>query len=404
MSTPSPAETAIPSPLRIAHAASAPGFALYVHFPFCLSKCPYCDFNSHVRESIDAAAWQRAILSELAHYAAQTKGRTLTSIFFGGGTPSLMPAETAAAVIAAARAAWPADENIEITLEANPGAVDAERFAGYRDAGVNRLSIGVQSLDDRALKFLGRRHDAGEARRAIELARKIFPRISFDLIYALPDQTLDSWMGELETALSLAADHLSVYQLTIEPGTQFHTDHRLGRLRTMDDDTQADLYEATQDRLARAGLPAYEISNHASATAQSRHNLTYWRYGDYVGIGPGAHGRLTDGGDKFATRQVRLPEQWLAAVAAMGHATEERAALDAPTRRREMLMMGLRLAEGVDRRRFATETGADLMSAIDPAAAREFADAGLLILDPDRLALSAAGRQLLNSVLGRLIR
>ncbi|MGE4012919.1 MAG: radical SAM family heme chaperone HemW [Alphaproteobacteria bacterium] len=382
----------------------APGFGLYVHFPFCLSKCPYCDFNSHVRERIDAASWQRAILAELAHYAQQTPGRTLTSIFFGGGTPSLMPEETAAAVIAAARAAWPADPDLEVTLEANPGAVDAQRFAGYRDAGVNRLSIGVQSLDDRALKFLGRRHDAGEARRAIELARKIFPRISFDLIYALPDQTLDAWMGELDTAIALAADHLSVYQLTIEPGTQFHTDHRLGRLAVMDDDAQANLYEATQDRLARAGLPAYEISNHAVPAAQSRHNLTYWRYGDYVGIGPGAHGRLTDGSEKFATRQVRLPEQWHAAVAARGHGTEERTALDMATRKREMLLMGLRLAEGVDRRRFADETGADVMSAVDPDAARELAASGLLVPDDRRLVLSPSGRQLLNAVLGRLIR
>lgn len=383
---------------------TAPGFALYVHFPFCLSKCPYCDFNSHVRDRIDAAAWQRAILAELDYYAAQTRGRTLTSIFFGGGTPSLMPAATARAVIDAARAAWPADENLEVTLEANPGAVDAERFAGYRDAGVNRLSIGVQSLDNRALKFLGRRHDAGEARRAIELARKIFPRISFDLIYALPDQSLQDWLAELDTALALAADHLSVYQLTIEPGTQFHTDHRLGRLRTMDDDTQASLYEATQERLERAGLPAYEISNHAAAHAQSRHNLTYWRYGDYVGIGPGAHGRLTAGAQKFATRQTRLPEQWLAAVAANGHGTEERSVLDVETRKREMLLMGLRLAEGVDRARFAEQAGDDIAASLDADALRDFTEQGWVNLSDTHLSLSPAARQLLNAVLVRLIR
>ncbi|MBL8665802.1 MAG: coproporphyrinogen III oxidase, partial [Candidatus Odyssella sp.] len=278
----------------------APGFALYVHWPFCLSKCPYCDFNSHVRERVEEARWQRAYLAELERAAAETPGRVVTSVFFGGGTPSLMPPETAAAILARIRALWPVAPDAEITLEANPGAAEAARFRAFRAAGVNRLSIGVQALDDAALKFLGRRHVAAEALAAVERAAGIFPRYSFDLIYARPGQSVAAWREELARALRFAGDHLSVYQLTIEPGTAFHTAHARGDFALPDEDTAADLYEATRDLLGAAGLAAYEISNHARPGGESRHNLAYWRYADYAGIGPGAHGRLTLGDAKVA--------------------------------------------------------------------------------------------------------
>jgi oxygen-independent coproporphyrinogen-3 oxidase len=380
-----------------------PGFALYVHWPFCLSKCPYCDFNSHVRERVDAARWQRAYLAELERAAAETRGRTLTSVFFGGGTPSLMPPETAAAILARAGELWPAAPDIEITLEANPGASDAERFRAFREAGINRISIGVQSLDDAALRFLGRRHGVAEALAAVERAAAIFPRFSFDLIYARPGHTVAAWRDELARALAFAGEHLSVYQLTIEPGTAFHTAHQRGDFALPDDDTAADLYEATRDLLGAAGLPAYEISNHARPGAESRHNLTYWRYGDYAGIGPGAHGRLTLGGEKFATRQYRAPETWLERVERHGGGEAERARLSAAERGREMLLMGLRLAEGVDLVRFAREAGLRAEDFIDPEAASRLAGAGLIAWSAGALRATEAGRQRLNAVLAALI-
>ncbi len=290
-----------------------PPFAVYVHWPFCKAKCPYCDFNSHVRAAIDQAAWQRALLAELDHYADRTPGRTVSSVFFGGGTPSLMAPATAAALIERIGQRWVLAGDAEITLEANPTSVEAERFRDFRAAGVNRASLGVQALDPAALTFLGRGHSVGEAIAAIALARRQFPRFSFDLIYARPGQEPAQWDAELKQALSLAGDHLSLYQLTIEKGTAFHTAHARGDFAIPDDDRAGMLYELTQLRLNEAGLPSYEISNHARPGGESRHNLVYWRYGDYVGIGPGAHGRLTLGGAKVATRQLRLPETWLAA-------------------------------------------------------------------------------------------
>jgi oxygen-independent coproporphyrinogen-3 oxidase len=381
-----------------------PGFALYVHWPFCLSKCPYCDFNSHVRERVDTARWQRAYLAELERAAAETRGRTLTSVFFGGGTPSLMPPETVAAILARVRELWPASPDIEITLEANPGASEAERFRAFRDAGVNRLSIGVQALDDAALKFLGRKHAAAEALAAVERAAGIFARYSFDLIYARPGQSVAAWRAELARALGFAGEHLSVYQLTIEPGTAFHTAHARGDFALPDEDTAADLYETTRDLLGEAGLFAYEISNHARPGAESRHNLTYWRYGDYAGVGPGAHGRLTLGETKVATRQQRLPETWLADVEKKGSGEAERAPLARAKRGREMLLMGLRLAEGVDRARFAHEVGISAEDFIDAQAARRLAHAGLIEWTDDALRATEAGRQRLNAVLAALIR
>jgi putative oxygen-independent coproporphyrinogen III oxidase len=381
----------------------APGFALYVHWPFCLSKCPYCDFNSHVRERVDEERWQRAYLDELDRAAAETPGRTVTSVFFGGGTPSLMPTETAAAILARIRALWPVAPDVEITLEANPGASEAARFRAFRDAGINRLSIGVQALDDAALKFLGRKHVAAEALAAVERAAGIFPRTSFDLIYARPGQSVEAWREELARALRHAGDHLSVYQLTIEPGTAFHTAHARGDFALPDEDTAADLYEATRDLLGAAGLAAYEVSNHARPGGESRHNLAYWRYGDYAGIGPGAHGRLTLGETKVATRQQRLPEAWLADVEAKGSGEAERTPLDRAERGREMLLMGLRLAEGVDRARFENEAGVPAQDFVDARAASRLADAGLIEWTPQALRATDAGRQRLNAVLAALL-
>jgi len=379
------------------------GFGLYVHWPFCLSKCPYCDFNSHVRPSIDHERWREALLRELDHYAVQTAGRRLTSIFFGGGTPSLMPAETVAALIGRAAARWTFAPDIEITLEANPTSVEAARFAGFRDAGVNRVSLGVQALNDRDLRALGRGHDAAEARAALDLARRHFDRYSFDLIYARPGQTVAAWRAELREALALAGDHLSVYQLTIEPGTVFAGAHRRGELVLPEEEEAAALYEETQDLLESAGLPAYEISNHARPGGACRHNLTYWRYGDYVGIGPGAHGRLTLDSVKLATRQHRAPEAWLAAVEAAGHATRERTPILPVERVEEMLMMGLRLVAGVTRTGFRRETGRDIEAVLDVGRLRRLTDGGFLVLDERGLRATRAGRQRLDAVLAGLL-
>jgi len=388
--------------IRTATAAD-PGFAVYVHWPFCLAKCPYCDFNSHVRERIEQDRWRTALLIELDHYAAQTPGRTVTSIFFGGGTPSLMEPATVGAVIDRIAARWSLDPAIEITLEANPTSVEAHKFQGFRSAGVNRVSLGIQALDDASLKFLGRQHSAGEALEAIALAAQNFDRYSFDLIYARPGQSLEAWAAELEAALALAGDHLSVYQLTIEQGTAFHTAHARGDFALPDDDLAGALYELTQARLAEEGLAAYEISNHARPGQASRHNLTYWRYGDYVGAGPGAHGRLTLDGVKHATRQKKAPESWLAAVEAAGHGTEETLALNPEQRGEEMLMMGLRLAEGIPRRRFRAELGVEPEALLDPAGLARLIDGGFVTLDAERLAATAEGRQRLNAVLAMLL-
>jgi putative oxygen-independent coproporphyrinogen III oxidase len=377
--------------------------ALYIHWPFCKSKCPYCDFNSHVRESIEEGRWRQALLAEIDHAAAEAPGRRVTSIFFGGGTPSLMAPATVAALLDRAASRWRLAEDVEITLEANPTSVEASRFALLRQAGVNRVSLGVQALDDKALRFLGRGHDAREAMAAIGLAQRHFPRFSFDLIYARPGQDLSDWTAELDRALALAGDHLSVYQLTIESGTAFATATARGDFRLPDDVAAGDLFEATQERLAAAGLPAYEISNHARPGAECRHNLAYWRYSDYAGIGPGAHGRLSEGGQKHATRRFRAPETWLAAVEARGHGVEERVALSPEERREEILMMGLRLAEGIERRAFRRETGEDIAEALDAKTLTDLRDGGFLTLDQEALKATPAGRQRLNAVLARLI-
>lgn len=327
---------------------SRPGFGLYVHWPFCQAKCPYCDFNSHVVSGVDQTRWQTALTAEIARVGDETSGRILDSIFFGGGTPSLMRPETVAAVIDAARAAWAFANDIEITLEANPNSVEADRFAGFARAGVNRVSIGVQSLRDADLKALGRLHSAGEAIRALAVARETFPRVSFDLIYARQNQTLADWKLELTEALALNPSHLSLYQLTIEDGTAFGDRFARGRLRGLpDEDLAADLFEMTQELTKAAGLSAYEISNHARSGEESRHNLIYWRSGDWAGVGPGAHGRLTLDGRRIATETYRAPNAWLSAVEDRGRGETLRETISTAEAMEERLMMGLRLREGV---------------------------------------------------------
>jgi putative oxygen-independent coproporphyrinogen III oxidase len=379
------------------------GFGIYVHWPFCVSKCPYCDFNSHVRARIDEAGWRDALLAELDHYAAETRGRTVTSVFFGGGTPSLMAPATAQAVIERIAANWTLPRAAEITLEANPNSAERARFADLRAAGVNRVSVGVQALDNAALKMLGRAHDQGEARAAIAAAAAVFPRYSFDLIYARPGQSVAAWRTELTEALKLAGDHLSVYQLTIEPGTAFHALHARGDLRTPDEGDAEALYDATIELMDRAGLPAYEVSNHATPGGECRHNLVYWRYEDYVGVGPGAHGRLTLDGAKTATRQEKLPETWLARVRASGHGTAERFAVAPADAASEALMMGLRLGEGVDGARFARQTGFTLDDAVDTTKLAQLIAGGFIERTQQGLRATPIGRKVLNSVLGALL-
>jgi oxygen-independent coproporphyrinogen-3 oxidase len=338
-----------------------PGFGVYVHWPFCAAKCPYCDFNSHVRhQPVDQEAFVAAFLREMTAMRAISGVRTVTSIFMGGGTPSLMKPETVEAILNGIARHWHVPSGIEITMEANPSSVEAERFRGYRAAGVNRVSLGVQALNDRDLKFLGRLHDVADALRAVKLAREIFPRMSFDLIYARPGQTGDEWTRELREAISYAVDHLSLYQLTIEEGTPFFGLHKAGKIALPDQDQAAELYEITQSFTADAGMPAYEVSNHARPGAESRHNLTYWRYGDYVGLGPGAHGRLSANGSKYATATHRTPEEWLKLVGEQGHGMVDREALETGEQADEMLLMGLRLREGIDLARWSSLSGREL--------------------------------------------
>ena len=390
-----------PAPSTAAPAADALG--LYVHWPFCLSKCPYCDFNSHVREWIPQDRWREALLAELRYWAAVTGRRPLGSIFFGGGTPSLMPPATVGLVIETAHSLWDAVPDIEITLEANPSSVEAGRFRDLRAAGVNRVSLGVQALDDASLRFLGRRHGAAEAIAAVRLAARIFPRFSFDLIYARPGQTVAGWRRELADALGMAGEHLSVYQLTIEKGTPFYAGHARGEFELPDEDAQAALYETTQAILEDAGLPAYEISNHARPGAECRHNLVYWTGGDYVGVGPGAHGRVTIDGVAHATEQAPAPEAWLERVERDGHGTRRRTPVDRETRIEELLMMGLRLASGIDRARFAQRAGRPLDDVLDPAKLQRLIDGGFLLSDETSLRATPAGLQRLNAVLAALI-
>ncbi|MBM3521414.1 MAG: coproporphyrinogen III oxidase [Alphaproteobacteria bacterium] len=384
--------------------SDADPIGIYVHWPFCVSKCPYCDFNSHVRERIDETAWRDALIRELGHWAAVTGERRVGSIFFGGGTPSLMAPATVDAVLAFIAGRWKLAETIEVTLEANPNSIEVERFRSLRAAGVGRVSIGVQSFDDTALRFLGRAHDSREARRAIEVAAATFARWSFDLIYARPGQGEAAWRQELETALVLAGGHLSLYQLTIEPGTRFAQLAARGDLVPLEDERAAVLYETTIDRLAAAGLADYEVSNFARAGEESRHNLVYWRYGDYLGVGPGAHGRITLDGRKLATRAERAPETWIERVTTMGHGLAERIVVAPGEAAREALLMGLRLAEGIDAERFRRATGIVLEDALDPRGVARALSGGLLERTPAGIAATRSGRLVLDALLAEIAR
>ena len=383
-------------------------FGIYIHWPFCLSKCPYCDFNSHVAAAIDQDVWRRSLLAELDYFAAETTGRTVTSIFFGGGTPSLMDPATTQALLERIAALWPLAEGVEITLEANPGTIDVQRFRDFRSAGINRLSMGLQALNDADLRFLGRRHDVAQALNAVGLAREIFPRMSFDLIYARPGQTPAAWEAELRQALRMAADHLSLYQLTIEEGTAFHPAHARGDFILPDEDTAAELFDLTQSLCEAQGLPAYEVSNHAKPGAECRHNLLYWQGDDYLGVGPGAHGRLSQGVTTAALRQYRAPDRWLAEVAKQGHGAQERLPLEWGQRRDELVMMGLRLTQGLAASDFQRKTGVALGQALDPTGLAEMIEDGFAEwtgggAGRGALRATAKGRPVLNALIGRLL-
>ena len=375
------------------------GFGLYIHWPFCQAKCPYCDFNSHVVAKIDQKAWEAAYLIEIERIGAQTMGRVLRSVFFGGGTPSLMDPEIVDTILTKVRATWPMANDIEITLEANPTSVEAGRFAGYRDAGVNRVSMGIQALNDRDLKSLGRLHTASEAMQAFDIARSVFNRVSFDLIYARQDQSLGDWELELKQALNLAVDHLSLYQLTIEDGTAFGDRYAAGKLRGLpDDDRAADMYALTQNVCETAGFGGYEVSNHARAGDESIHNQIYWRYGDYAGIGPGAHGRLTLDGQRFATEAPSAPMNWLGQVRKSGNGDLHRLPLSADEQWSEFLLMGMRLVEGVDLNRYPESNSSSLANNI-----KVLSDIGMIEQDKNILRVTPQGRPVLNAVLRALL-
>lgn len=373
--------------------------ALYIHWPFCLAKCPYCDFNSHVRDSVDHAEWEAALLADLRHEAELAGGEPLDSIFFGGGTPSLMPPALVARLLAEAEHLWGFAEGIEITLEGNPSSVEAANYAALATAGINRASLGLQALDDATLRFLGRLHGVDEGLRALDTAQAHFTRVSFDLIYARPGQSVAQWQAELTRALGFGTTHLSLYQLTIEPGTRFATMVRQGELTPLDDDAAADLFALTREMTAKAGLPAYEISNHARMGDESRHNLSYWRYRDYIGIGPGSHGRC----DGLATIRHRKPENWLEAVAAQGHGIAEQRTLSIPEQASEALLMGLRLREGIDLAALAVRFGLAQSDLIDPAKVDFYRAQGLVWRSGPRFGVSENGMPLLDGLLGELV-
>lgn len=375
------------------------GFGLYVHWPFCESKCPYCDFNSHVAANIDQTRWKQAYLVEIDRLGAETAGRRLDSVFFGGGTPSLMDPELVEAILTKVRATWPMRNDPEITLEANPGSVEAGRFKAYRDAGVTRISMGMQAMNDEDLRRLGRRHTSAEARSAFDIARTCFERVSFDLIYARQDQTLSDWRKELSMALDLAIDHLSLYQLTIEDGTAFGDRFAKGGLRGLpSDDMSAEMYEITQDLTSAHGMPAYEISNHARLGAESMHNLIYWRGGDYVGIGPGAHGRLSKNGIRWATEAPKAPALWLEMVGKGKPGELPRQVLSAKDHALEYLMMSLRLREGLDLARYTAIS----QTAINPQAVKHLVDIGMITADSARICATEKGRMVLNAIIREL--
>jgi oxygen-independent coproporphyrinogen-3 oxidase len=377
-----------------------PGFGVYVHWPFCLSKCPYCDFNSHVRAAgVDQARFVANFAKELSHRAQLAPGREVTSIFFGGGTPSLMKPETVGAILNEIARNWNIAPGAEITLEANPTSVEAERFRGYRAAGVNRVSLGVQAMNNVDLKMLGRLHSAEEAMAAVAIATNTFQRASFDLIYARPDQTPQSWRDELRTALAHAPEHLSLYQLTIEPDTMFEKLVEAGKLTPPDEETGRALWDVTQEVMEKASMPAYEISNHARAGGESRHNLCYWRYGEYAGVGPGAHGRLLHDGKRLAQSTIKHPESWLEQVEAKGHGLSEEEALGAQAQGDEFLLMGLRLREGIDPQGYVVLTG----KALDAAKVQMLLDEGLMARHATgRLSLTEKGFPLLDSVVAEI--
>jgi putative oxygen-independent coproporphyrinogen III oxidase len=377
--------------------SSNPGFGIYVHWPFCKAKCPYCDFNSHVRhEPVDALSFADALARELAWFGAKTKGRKVDSIFFGGGTPSLMPPEAVGRVLDCIGKLWTLSPDAEVTLEANPTSVEARNFAGYRAAGVNRVSIGVQALADQDLKALGRQHSVAEALAAFRLAARTFPRVSFDLIYARPGQTVAQWRDELSRALAEQQGHMSLYQLTIEEGTRFADLHRAGKLIVPDEAVAAELYDVTQELTAAAGLQAYEVSNHALPGHESRHNLIYWRYGDYAGAGPGAHSRITAGSRRLALATERHPETWRAHVLARGHGMIEETPIETADQAAEYLLMGLRIAEGIDLARYRSLSGRA------PSHLAELSEMGLVSVRGDRLVATHAGRRVLNAVIAQL--
>lgn len=377
----------------------AGGFGLYLHWPFCEAKCPYCDFNSHVRSEIDQSRWLAAYLRELDRYAEMFPGRVLNSVFFGGGTPSLMKPDVVAAILQRVHEIWTPANDLEVTLEANPGSVEAARFSGFAEAGVNRVSLGVQSLRDEDLRRLGRIHTVSDARKAYEIARVYFDRVSFDLIYARQNQTLENWREELSEALDLAVDHLSLYQLTIEPGTVFHQRRARGGLRGLpSEDLAADMYELTQELCNEAGLPAYEVSNHAAPGAECRHNLVYWRYGDYIGIGPGAHGRITVGSGRTETEAWSNPEKWLT-LSETNKSLKNNNKVSSQDQATEHFLMGLRLVEGIDLERHRKLAGA----AVSASKIQNFCDLGLLTHRYGRIAATPSGRLILNHIIGDLL-
>lgn len=378
-------------------------FGIYVHWPFCASKCPYCDFNSHVAETIDHEAWAEAFVKEIDYYAAKTPGRLVTSIFFGGGTPSLMKPITVQKIVDRITQRWHIANDIEITLEANPTSVEIGKFADFRTAGINRVSIGVQALNNDDLKFLGREHDVGEARAAIDIAAKTFDRYSFDLIYARPNQTPDAWAKELDEALAMGTTHLSLYQLTIEQGTPFYMRHERGEFKIPDEDVGGELYDLTQEKLEQAGMPAYEVSNHARPGQESLHNLTYWRYGDYAGIGPGAHGRLTIEGHKYATRGHRAPDIWMDRVVKDGHGGHPEEPVSRDQRMTEAVMMGMRLKEGLCLASLEAEAGRARFDIFDEKKITALQKEGLVVLDGDRLVPTRDGLARLNGLLAYLL-
>ena len=379
--------------------------AIYVHWPFCLKKCPYCDFNSHVRDTVSHENWRGALLQEIETMAGHFPNLQASSIFFGGGTPSLMEPETVAAVIESVRSHWKPADNIEITLEANPSSVEADRFRAYRTAGVNRLSVGIQSLKDDVLKFLGRLHSAKEALQALKVAQDNFERVTFDLIYARPEQTLTEWRTELNEALSFGTDHLSLYQLTIEEGTAFHHQFQRGKFTLPDEDKAADLFELTQELTEAAGKPAYETSNHAAPGQRSRHNLAYWQGDPYIGIGPGAHGRLPSDihGEAFAHAQIKRPENWLDAVVSRGTGMETLERISAKDRAIEAILTGLRLKDGIDLNVWRRKFGQRFGDIVNLQTLNDVQEGGYINYTPNRLALTSSGMPLLNFILGKLV-